>query len=290
MKGGRMKKLETHDWWPKLLELKDDLSLQELAEHFGVTATSVSRALKRNGISRKRTPPDPRAQRKEELPPEPGERPAKAKSSAPAKTSSHRRKSKAHLIERYEHLLGVRSDREVAELAGVSSNTVANYRSRAGIPAARRATKREATEANQSSSKPKKATRKGKGRKRKARASKVDPFFSLLGEVPDRVVAEKAGVTLGAVLQYRKRHGVPAYGRKASAPAIPSRPAPAPAPAPSAKGADSPSPSKADTLAWRATLATGDVMVVAAKSLTAAASRAATLGDVVSLERVGPLV
>jgi transcriptional regulator with XRE-family HTH domain len=290
MKGGRMKKLETHDWWPKLLELKDDLSLQELAEHFGVTATSVSRALKRNGISRKRTPPDPRAQRKEELPPEPGERPAKAKSSAPAKTSSHRRKNKAHLIERYEHLLGVRSDREVAELAGVSSATVANYRSRAGIPAAPRATKRAAAEAKQSSSTPKKATRKGKGkgRKRKARASKVDPFFSLLGEVPDRVVAEKAGVTLGAVLQYRKRHGVPAYGRKASAPPRPSRPAPAPAP--SAKEADSPSPSKADTLAWRATLATGDVMVVAAKSLTAAASRAATLGDVVSLERVGPLV
>jgi len=283
-----MKKLETHDWWPKLLELKDDLSLQELAEHFGVTATSVSRALKRNGIPRKRTPPGPRAQRKEELPPEPGERPAKAKSSAPAKTSSHRRKNKAHLIERYEHLLGVRSDREVAELAGVSSATVANYRSRAGIPAAPRATKRAAAEAKQSSSRPKKKTKKGKGRKRKARASKVDPFFSLLGEVPDRVVAEKAGVTLGAVLQYRKRHGVPAYGHKASAPPRPSRPTPAPAP--SATETASPNPSKADTLAWRATLAAGDVMVVVAKSLTAAASRAATFGDVVSLERVGPLV
>ena len=217
MKGGRMKKLETHDWWPRLLELKDDLSLQELAERFGVTAQAVSRALKRNGIPRKRTPPGPRAQREEELPPEPGELRATSTPSAPAKTS-RRRKNKSHLIERYEHLLGVRSDREVAELAGVSSNTVANYRSRAGIPAAPRATKREAAEAPQSSSKPKKATRQGKGRNRKTRASKVDPFFSLLGEVPDRVVAEKAGVTLGAVRQYRMRRGVPAYGRKASAP------------------------------------------------------------------------
>jgi transcriptional regulator with XRE-family HTH domain len=285
MKGGRMKKLETHDWWPRLLELKDDLSLQELAERFGVTAQAVSRALKRNGIPRKRTPPGPRAQRKGELPPEPGEPPATSTPSAPAMTS-HRRKNKSHLIERYEHLLGVRSDREVAELAGVSSATVANYRSRAGIPAAPRATKRAAAEARQSSSRPKKATEKG--RKRKARASKVDPFFSLLGKVPDRVVAEKAGVTLGAVLQYRKRHGVPAYGRKSSAPPRPSRPAPAPAP--SEAETASPSPLKADTLAWRATLAAGDVMVVAAKSLTAAAGRAATLGDVVSLERVGPLV
>jgi len=91
--------------------------------------------------------------------------------------------------------------------------------------------------------------------------------------VPDRVVAEKAGVTVGAVQHYRTKLGLSAHGRRKVA----ARPALQPT---------TPSSPPQGILAWKVTLAAGDVMVVAAESLTASATRSVTLGEVLALERV----
>ena len=74
-----MRRIETYDWWPELVKLKDTLSLRELAERFNVTPGAISAAFKRTGTTRKPAPPGPRSRRKESgeaLPPEPGEAPA----------------------------------------------------------------------------------------------------------------------------------------------------------------------------------------------------------------------
>ena len=73
-----MRRIETYDWWQDLVNLKDELSLRELAERFSVTPGAISAAFKRTGITRRPAPPGPRARRKsrseaDELPPEPGE-------------------------------------------------------------------------------------------------------------------------------------------------------------------------------------------------------------------------
>lgn len=144
-----MRKVETYEWWPELVGLKDELTAAELAERFGVTADTVRSALKRNGLSAKN-----------------GRRPS----------------SKSHLIQPYEHLLGERSDGEVAELAGVGLRLVATYRCRKGIAAY----------------KPR-------------RKSAIESFEELLGKVQDTVIARKAGVTPAAVRQYRARRGIRAF-------------------------------------------------------------------------------
>jgi transposase len=261
-----VRKIETHDWWPQLVELKDELTLQELAERFGVTAQAVARALKRTGTSRTPTRPGPRSGRSSGA----GQRKPVASGPKP--------RNKSHLIEPFEHLLGKITDGEVAEMAGVGKGTVANYRARAGIPAHPRGPKPAAAKKARSS-KAKGSTRKA-SKRRKARPSKVDPFVALLGNVPDGVVAEKAGVTVGAVQHYRARLGIPSTRARKATTEPPAAP-------PSATPKGSPANGM---LAWRVTLAAGDVMVVAAETLAAAAARSATLGDVVALERVGKLV
>ncbi len=58
-----MRKLEEMDWWPELVEKKDEYSLRELAEIFGATPGAINNALKRNGIKRQAAPPGPRSRR-----------------------------------------------------------------------------------------------------------------------------------------------------------------------------------------------------------------------------------
>jgi hypothetical protein len=50
-------------------------------------------------------------------------------------------------------------------------------------------------------------------RARAARRSRLDPFAELLGSVPDRVVADRAGVSLNAVRNYRVKRGIAAAAR-----------------------------------------------------------------------------
>lgn len=102
-------------------------------------------------------------------------------------TPASRPGSKDHLIEPLLDQLGQVSDAEVARKAGVSVRTVASYRARNQI-----------------------GGYKGRGApgKKRRRKSKIDPYYEMLGKVPDRVIAEKAGVTLNAVRNYRANRGI----------------------------------------------------------------------------------
>ena len=62
-----MKKLEDRPWWPELVQLKDALSLRELAARYNVAPAAISNALKRQGITRASAPPGPRNKRPEEV-------------------------------------------------------------------------------------------------------------------------------------------------------------------------------------------------------------------------------
>lgn len=189
-----MRRLETLDFWPDLLEQKDTLSLRELSERFGVTPGAISAALKRTGTTRSPAPPGPRAARKarkasSDLPPEPGAADGAAPRARPG--------SKDHLLVPHWDLLGSVPDADVAREAGVSVRTVASYRARHEIPGY---------------SGPR---RTSKGSRK--RPSKIDAFAHLVGKVPDRVVAQEAKVSTNAVRNYRYKHGIPAVPRERSA-------------------------------------------------------------------------
>lgn len=51
----------------------------------------------------------------------------------------------------------------------------------------------------------------------KGRRSKLDPYADQVGTLPDREVAELAGVTVENVRTWRKRRGIPSPGRSAAA-------------------------------------------------------------------------
>jgi hypothetical protein len=266
-----MRRIETFDWWPDLVGMKDELSLRELAEKFDVTPGAISAAFKRGGLSRKPAPPGPRARRRgrgddDTLPPEPGE------------DLAARPGSKDHRILPHAHLLGSVPDADVAEKAGVSVRTIASFRAR-NIISGYKGPRRRRT-----------AARTGRG-------SKVDAFVQLLGKVPDRVVAEQAGVSLNAVRAYRTRMGISAAGR--------GRP-----PGHSAIGLGGrglgvhrdehgyPGPLQASnggTGAWKVIAGAGDirlVRVIVARSAADAAAQAeaAAIGNVLSLEWIGDVL
>ena len=229
-----MRRIETFDWWPDLLSLKDELSLRELSDRFEVTPGAISAAFKRTGTARKPAPPGPRALRKRRksnsLPPEAGET-----------QSSPRPGSKDQLIEEHRSLLGTLPDADVAKKAGVSVRTIASFRARHGIPGYS-GPRRPSTN-------------------RRPRTSRIDPFQNLLGTVPDRVVAEQAGVSLNAVRNYRVKRGIQAARRKSG-----HRPD---------NGAKSIMPTGAQ--AWRVTIVRNDAQherVVVAETLVEAATRA----------------
>ena len=46
---------------------------------------------------------------------------------------------------------------------------------------------------------------------RKKRRSKLDPYLNQVGKVPDREIAEQAGVSPDAVRMFRQRHKIPSY-------------------------------------------------------------------------------
>jgi len=253
-----MRRIETFDWWPQLVRMKDELSLRELAEKFEVTPGAISAAFKRTGLARKPAPPGPRARRRGRgsdatFPPEAGD------------DLSARPGSKDHRILAHAHLLGRVPDADIAEKAGVSVRTIASFRARNLI-----------------------AGYKGPRRRRSAiragRGSKVDAYMHLLGKVPDRVVAEQAGVSLNAVRAYRTRMGIAAAGR--------GRP---PGARDDATGSVLLTGNGFGSGAWKVVASLGDtrlVRVVVAKSAADAAVRAeaAALGQVVSLEFIGDVV
>jgi hypothetical protein len=198
----------------------------QIAEKAGVSAAVVGRYRRSLGISSFKARSAARATEAE--PAAASEAPSTDEASAsepetveaskPAATAKPKRRRKSK-IDPYAELLGQSPDSEIAKLAGVTTEAVRMYRRRRGVaPARRRATKTAA---------------KKPGRRR----SRLDPFYDLLGKIPDAEVAEKAGVTAENVRAYRSRHGIAAQyrvrrGRKRKA-----APAPAPAPAPMAQAA-----------------------------------------------------
>ena len=261
-----MRRLETLDFWPDLLALKDELSLRELSERFGVTPGAISAALKRTGTTRNPAPPGPRAARKsrdrgDDLPPEPGASSTGRSSDEGDHDGSEppppRPGSKDHLLLPHWDLLGAVPDADVAREAGVSVRTVASFRTRheiSGYSGPRRTSK---------------AARR--------RPSKIDAFAHLVGKVPDRVVAQEAKVSTNAVRNYRYKHGIPAVPREHTADAPPMASAP-----------------QSGTQAWKVTLeAAGrrlDRVVLADDLESAVAHVGNSAGRVLSIEWVGPLL
>jgi hypothetical protein len=78
-----MRKLETFDWWPKLLADKDRLSLRELALAYQVTPGAISAALRRTNTGRLPAAPGPRSGRAERREADAAAAPAAARAAAP---------------------------------------------------------------------------------------------------------------------------------------------------------------------------------------------------------------
>ena len=147
-----------------------------------------------------------------------------------------RRKSK---LDPFADKLGVVPDKELAALAGVSSENVRALRKRRGIPArwrgeggpavapvhdARPATRRKVRKPRRAKPArlpaddlpPEPEQVSGLKPGRKPRKTKLDPYLDKVGVLPDKQVAELAGVTSENVRAYRKRRGIPAGWREAT--------------------------------------------------------------------------
>jgi hypothetical protein len=158
------------------MRLKDRMTLRELSDHIGISVGMLTSEMKKAGVARRvrvATTSDD--------------------SSDSASQLSRRSGSKDDQIEKLFHLLGKVPDSEVARLADVSVRTIASYRARNGIDGYKGPRRRPAP----------------RGR----RASKLEDFRHMLGKLPDRVVAEEAGMSLGAVRNFRVKHDIPAAGR-----------------------------------------------------------------------------
>lgn len=102
--------IESEAWWPQLVALKDDKSLRLLAAQFNTSVYAIQSALKRCGLPRRAQRP---GRRRQPSPPRGRGRPSKV---APLHA-----------------LVGVRSDEEVAQLAGAAVDSVRRYRRQHGI-------------------------------------------------------------------------------------------------------------------------------------------------------------
>jgi transcriptional regulator with XRE-family HTH domain len=119
-----MRRLEKRPWWPELVRQKDDFSLRELAEIFGVSPGGIQNALLRQGLSRKAFPSGPRV--KKALPVD------------VLRTRSPRGRNARQLTEKrlapYVDQLGQVADGQIAAKIGLSAATVARIRRGMGIP------------------------------------------------------------------------------------------------------------------------------------------------------------
>ena len=196
--------IENEAFWPELVKSVQKHSLAETAERYEVSPVDLVAALRRTGTTRQ---------------------PVKAKASAAPQAKA---KAKAK-VAAFAHRVGQVPDRVVAERAGLTVGAVRNWRVARGIPAAGRQALPPEPHAGP------KAVKKARKAKRRGRRSRIDPFEQEVGTVPDRVIAAKAGVTVGAVQNFRKVRGIPGFGT--------GRPPAVAAPSPKAQGhAVAPSP------------------------------------------------
>lgn len=198
---------------------------QVIADRAGVTRESVGKFRRDNGIPAydgfRRGP-----RRKAAPPVVPAASPA-----TPAPAAPPRRILKSRsVVDPYADLLGTVPDRAVAAMAGVSRDAVKEYRKRHGIARFQAGpvdepTMRAAAAAALAAPEPPSAPPAEPGARsvgldvptepattglRRHRFSKVDAFADLVGVLPDRTVASRAGVTVGNVQAWRTRRGIPA--------------------------------------------------------------------------------
>lgn len=171
-------------WWAEAIRLKDRMTLRDLADHLGISVGMLTSEMKKAGVTRRvrvATAADDGTG-------------TSAPTTGPVGSDPDRRSgSKDSQIEQFFHLLGKVPDSEVARLGEVSVRTVASYRARNGIPGYQGPRRRP--------------------QPRGKRQSKLEDFVHLLGKLPDRVVAEEAGMSLGAVRNFRVKNDIPAAGR-----------------------------------------------------------------------------
>lgn len=161
-------RLEASPWWGDLLGLKDQLTLQELSERFGVSVNGLSRALRRAGIERRavragaggmRSEPDPRS---------------------------------AEAQPWWQEFVRLKDQQSLADLAlhfGVAEITLQRALKRTGVD---RLSQRGA---------------RG-NRQTQASNERIDRVRHLLGVVPDGEVASQAGVSRYAVARFRQGQGI----------------------------------------------------------------------------------
>ena len=120
-------------------------------------------------------------------------------------------------LDDFTDIIGVIPDKDVAEKAKVSPENVRTYRLRRGIPATFRGESLELLEAKEKRRAAKKVStkpvRRNRRKMRRRRNSRLDPYLELLGDIPDRALADRAGVTPENVRAYRVRRGIPARWR-----------------------------------------------------------------------------
>ena len=105
----------------------------------------------------------------------------------------------------YADQLGRISDGDIAEQAGLSLGTVGAYRRKLGIPAYAGFLWQKGHEPVGGGRKKTKSPAPARGRR-----ADIDRLSDLVGTVPDRVVAEQAGVSRSAVTAWRREQGVAA--------------------------------------------------------------------------------
>lgn len=311
-----MRKLEQMEWWPELVEKKDDYSLRELADMFGATPGAINNALKRNGIKRTPAPPGPRSRRGRSTPKKAAESAPKrsrgskksAAAAAPAPVAAApaaaaapaprgRAANTARKIEPYVDMLGTVPDSEIASLAGLSAQTVARFRRDRGVDAfrGRGGDKAEVVEVTEAAA-PAPAEESGGG-KRGGR-SKVAPFADQLGVLSDAEIADKAGVTVNAVRNYRNRKGIPAPSRAAE-PEVEEAPTPVVEAAPAAEPVVEAAPAVEAApvaeirggFAFRVQIKGGDAAVVVGAGMVEAAQKAIGAGvEITAIELIGRVI
>ena len=216
-----------------------------------------------------------------ELETETGTKPASAQVGEPSSPQARRRptrRGRRSKLDPYADKVGVIPDADIAKLAGVSTGAARKYRSRRNIPAHWRTEKTQPTETApvaeevvepelarepELSPAPTEATEPQPEpevaeptteqepeaaepapqpwRAWRRRKSKLDPYMDKVGVLPDREVAQLAGMRVGSVQAFRARHGIPAGWR---APRRPRRLTPIAEAAPA--GEPGPSSSKLD--------------------------------------------
>lgn len=223
--------LETRDDWKGMVEAVASTPLAEVAKAHDVAVVDLVASLRRAGV-----------QREAVRSPEAGKVAKKASSKASTKKKGSRRKRRSR-VDAFAELVGQVPDRVVAERAGVTIGAVRNWRVARGIPAAGRlALPPEPGEVAEALAAPPAEAKPARMPKRRGRRSRIDPWASEVGTVPDRVIAEKAGVSVNAVANYRKVRGIPGFGTAAAASAAPAASGATAAPAPASSPPAAPAP------------------------------------------------